>query len=906
MYQGREAHTLGKATEFRRASVAVALACAAFLAWSLSPYATGTAAAVVSDIGHLGATIVLGATGIHEGLRATVRRRRMHLLLLGLAGVAWAIGQTLWTVYEVLLQQAPFPSWADVGFLGFVPLAVAATLLLPEVPTDRRARIRLALDGLLVAGALLFLTWSTLLGPLYYASGHGPLAGAIAVAYPVADVLLIAIALSVLAQLRGRGRAQPVCLALGLLAFVVADTGFALLEMNGTYRSGVVTDLGWMAGALLIALSALAPAPDLGRQQAEAPPTRAATLLPYIPLCSAALTALWSGMSGNGLDSTETVIGATVVALVLARQLLGVADNTRLTATLAAAIAEAQSREEHFRALVQGSSDVLTICERDGTMRFVSPAAYRVFGYHPDDLIGTKLVSLVHPEDSERVIAEVVAAVNEPGPPVTIHCRYRHSNGSWLHVEAMLSNDLDHPHIAGLVFNTRDVSERKELERQLTHQAFHDPLTGLANRALFRDRVQHALALNRRTQQPLAVLFLDLDGFKAINDSLGHLVGDKLLGAVSRRLQASVRPGDTVARLGGDEFAVLLEDLEGLHVAQQVAARFIDEMKSAFSLKGHEVFVGASVGIALSAESDDADELLRNADLAMYRAKALGKNRCEVFEPDMHAAALDRMAIENDLRHAVVRGELVLHYQPVVELATSRIVGVEALLRWDHPTRGLVSPLDFINVAEESGLIVPVGRWVLTEACRQVARWQRETGLPLRLSVNISARQLAAPRLAEHVAKTLRATGIKPRDLVLEITESMLVDDAERTIGKLHLLRELGVKLAIDDFGTGYSSLNYLRRLPVDVLKIDRSFVSGIGTQGDLESLTAAIVGIGRDLGLDTVAEGIEEPGQLDALRRMGCVLGQGYLYARPLPAPQMADLLGAGEFLGLPVTATA
>jgi EAL domain-containing protein (putative c-di-GMP-specific phosphodiesterase class I) len=276
-----------------------------------------------------------------------------------------------------------------------------------------------------------------------------------------------------------------------------------------------------------------------------------------------------------------------------------------------------------------------------------------------------------------------------------------------------------------------------------------------------------------------------------------------------------------------------------------------------------------------------------------------------VFEPDMHTAALLRMEVENDLRHAVARDELRLHYQPIVELETGRLVGVEALLRWEHPTRGLVSPLDFISAAEESGLIVPIGRWVLTEACRQVARWQRETGTPLRLSVNISARQLQAPRLAEHVAKSLRSTGLKPYDLVLEITESMLVDDAERTIAKLHLLREIGVRLAIDDFGTGYSSLNYLRRLPVDVLKIDRSFVKGIGTEAELTSLTAAIVGIGRDLGLETVAEGIEESEQLDALRAMGCVYGQGYLYARPLPPADLATVVARGSVLA-PEVATA
>ena len=891
---------------FGRAATAVAALCAAYLLWALMPFSRGFAGVVVSDVACLAAAVTLAVVALAEATRTPNRRRRNHLLLLGLAGASWAVGETLWAVYEVLLgRTAPFPSWADAGYLGFVPLAAMATLLLPDGPVDLRARTRISLDGLLIGGSLLFLSWSTVLGPAYEAGAGDPVAAVIAVAYPVADVVLATIALSVLARLRGRDRTQPLCLAGGLLAFVVADSAFALMSLHGTYRSGALTDVGWLAGGLLMALSARAPAYE-HVAAVEPTETRGTGVVPYLPLGIAAVTALWCGIARGGLGPVETTVGAVVVGLVLVRQLLGVSDNARLTSSLAAAMAEAQAREEHFRALVQGSSDVLTITERDGRIRFISPAAYRVFGYHPDELIGTKLISLVHPEDAERVKTEVVAAVNDPGPPVMIECRYRRADGQWLHVEAMLSNDLDHPHIAGLVFNTRDVSERRELERQLTHQAFHDPLTGLANRALFRDRVQHALALRARTREQLAVLFLDLDGFKAINDSLGHSVGDRLLSAVSRRLQTAVRPGDTVARLGGDEFAVLLEDIAGLYVAEQVAARFIEELQTPFALDGHEVFVGASVGVALSNETFDADELLRNADLAMYRAKALGKNRCELFEPDMHAAVLDRMALENDLRHAVVRDQLRVHYQPVVELATGRIVGVEALIRWAHPTRGLVSPGEFINVAEESGLVVPLGRWVLTESCRQVARWRAQTGLPLRLSVNISARQLQAPRLAEHVARTLRATGIDARDLVLEITESMLVDDAERTIAKLHLLRELGVRLAIDDFGTGYSSLNYLRRLPVDVLKIDRSFVKGIGTESELTSLTAAIVGIGRDLGLDTVAEGIEEPGQLAALRRMGCVLGQGFLYARPLPADELALLLTSGEPLGIATVASA
>jgi diguanylate cyclase (GGDEF)-like protein/PAS domain S-box-containing protein len=890
--------------EFGRASVAAALATALFALWSLLPASHGRTGVVVTDLATLGAAVTVAAVAAHASLSSGTRRRRVHLLLLAAAGGAWAVGQTVSGVYEVLLgADAPFPSLADLGFLAFAPLAGIATLMLPEAPPDARGRLRIALDGFLIGGALLFLSWPTVLGPAYAAGGETPLGAVVAVTYPFADVVLATIALSVVTRLPGRAKAQPVLLAFGLAGFVVADSGFAAMTMGGTYRSGVLTDTGWVAGAFLMALSALVPpAPE---ERAQADPGRSLSWLPYVPLAIAATVALWSGFARDGLDSASTVIGASVVSLVVARQVLGVSDNARLTRSLAVAMREAQEREEHFRSLVQESSDVLTICESDGTIRFISPALYTTFGYDFGDLVGTQLAALVHPEDAGRVKEEVADAIANGGTR-RVECRYRHADGRWLHVEAVLTNHLAHPSIEGLVFNTRDVSERKALERQLTHQAFHDPLTGLANRELFRDRVHHALQLRKRTHSQLAVLFLDLDGFKAVNDTLGHSVGDALLREVSGRLRSVLREADTVARLGGDEFAVLLEEIEGLHVAQQIATRFLEELHTAFPLDGHEVFVGASIGVALAGYDEDVDEVLRNADLAMYRAKATGKNRCEVFEPDMHTAALERMEVENDLRHAVVRNELRLHYQPIVELDTGRLVGVEALLRWEHPTRGLVSPLDFITVAEESGLIVPIGRWVLTEACRQVARWQRETGTPLRLSVNISARQLQAPRLAEHVAKTLRSTGLRPSDLVLEITESMLVDDADRTIAKLHLLREIGVRLAIDDFGTGYSSLNYLRRLPVDILKIDRSFVMGIGSEAELTSLTTAIVGIGRDLGLETVAEGIEEVEQLDALRAMGCSFGQGYLYARPLPPADLTDIVMCGSLLLTPEAATA
>jgi diguanylate cyclase (GGDEF)-like protein len=392
-------------------------------------------------------------------------------------------------------------------------------------------------------------------------------------------------------------------------------------------------------------------------------------------------------------------------------------------------------------------------------------------------------------------------------------------------------------------------------------------------------------------QAPVAVLFLDLDGFKAVNDSAGHAVGDELLRECSRRLRSVLRSGDTVARLGGDEFAALLDDSSQSGGALEVGQRVLAALDEPFEIAGRSVVVGASVGIAFGTPESDAEALLRNADLAMYRAKSAGKGRIEVFANEMHEELVRRVEVEADLRRGLALEEFFLAYQPVVDLRTGHVVEVEALLRWQHPERGLVAPGEFIGVAEEAGLIVQLGRFALQESCRQLARWRR-AGHDLGIAVNVSARQLQAPGLVDTVAAALRAHGLPPSALTLEITENVLVEHDERTIAKIELLRELGVRLAIDDFGTGYSSLAYLRRFPVDVLKVDRSFVSGVGHGGDLTALTSTIVRLGRELGLTLVAEGIEQSDQLQALLGMGCHRGQGYLFSRPTTPEAIGMLL--------------
>jgi Amt family ammonium transporter len=453
-----------------------------------------------------------------------------------------------------------------------------------------------------------------------------------------------------------------------------------------------------------------------------------------------------------------------------------------------------------------------------------------------------------------------------------------------------------------------DAIHRRATEDEIRHQALHDPLTGLPNRVLFADRLGHALARLRRSEGAVGVLFLDLDHFKLVNDSLGHQAGDDLLVAVAPRLRQIVRPADTVARFGGDEFGILLEDIESERDAAEVAERVAAAFARPFLVEGSEHFVTASVGIAIASAATGApEELIRDADAAMYRAKERGRARYELFDEIMRARAVGRLRVENELRRALERDELCLHYQPVVSVRDGAVTGFEALLRWNHPERGLVGPLEFIWVAEEGGLIDQIGRWVLTEACRQAAAWQamRPDGPPIGLSVNLSARQVAQRDLPEFVAGVLDETGLEPACLSLEITESVLLEESDAPAAVLRSLRATGARLVLDDFGTGYSSLGYLKRLQLDALKVDRSFVDGLGSGQEETAIVEAIVGMAKALGLGVVAEGVETEEQLAELRRLGCDGAQGYWFARPMPpgetpaliagAPPWAERMPAG-----------
>jgi len=556
-----------------------------------------------------------------------------------------------------------------------------------------------------------------------------------------------------------------------------------------------------------------------------------------------------------------------------------------------------QKSEARFRSLVAHASDMITVLDADGVVNYQSPSIERILGYTVEETEGRPFGLLLAESDRPR-LAQILGGQTDAAETISIECSLRHRDGRLLQFEVHHTDLLNDEHVGGFVLNSRDISERKAFEDQLAHQAFHDPVTSLANRALFADRVGHALLGTRRSGMQIAVMFIDLDDFKTVNDSLGHQAGDSVLFEVARRLEGAVRPSDTVARFGGDEFAILLDEVASTDEAATIADRVLSALEKPISIDGKDVYARGSVGICMSDEdlrTQDAEEFLRNADVAMYMAKRDSKGSYRLFEPTMHDRVVERLELRAELQRALELGQFEIYYQPVVHLDHRADYGVEALLRWNHPERGQISPAQFIPLAEETGLIVPIGRWVIFEACEQGAllheRYPRKP--PLTISVNLSVKQLQSESIIDDVREALRLTGIDPSTLVLEITETVMMADPDMASDRLNELKELGVRIAMDDFGTGYSSLSYLSRLPVDILKMDRSFLAS----GDTDSgLAAAIIAIGDRLGLEVVAEGIEEPEQIGTLRDLGCELGQGFLFARPMPQPDLVSYLDAED----------
>jgi diguanylate cyclase (GGDEF)-like protein/PAS domain S-box-containing protein len=561
-----------------------------------------------------------------------------------------------------------------------------------------------------------------------------------------------------------------------------------------------------------------------------------------------------------------------------------------------------RASEERFRSLVINAMEAIAVVDAEGRVTYQSPSVARVLGYSAGHLLGSSGFDYIHPDDVEHALEVFREVSAKPGTSAVLELRARDAQGAWQWIDARATNLLEDPNVRGIVANFRNITERKTLEDQLTVQAFHDPLTGLANRLLLTDRLRHCLDRVARYKQPLSLIFMDLDNFKRINDSLGHEVGDQLLRDIGEFLQDTIRALDTAARLGGDEFAILLEDTPESG-ATEVARRILSSLEKPLRVGDRDLYVSASLGMFVSRSgTESVGDLLRNADLAMYVAKGRGKGTYAVFEPEMYSSSLESLSLSTDLRSALERDELLLFYQPIVDLDTGQISGLEALARWKHPVRGLLSPAEFIPVAEESNLIIDVGKRLLYMACAQTQAWRKMLSPGLKVSVNLSARQLEDANLVRTVRDALDMTGLPPENLILEVTESMLMGNVEATVSQLTALRRLGICIAIDDFGTGHSSLGLLKRLPVDIMKIDRTFIHSM-TEGTQDvAFVEAMLNLGGSLQLRTVAEGIETQQQTRLLKELECPDGQGYLFAKPMDPTDTEIFISS--FDGLPEAA--
>ncbi|MFI7538768.1 putative bifunctional diguanylate cyclase/phosphodiesterase [Streptosporangium sp. NPDC049376] len=845
------------------------------------------------------------------------------------SALAWrwlAAGSATWLVgiaVRPLADGTPFVvTFADLVLLAGTAMLAVGTGLCAVRQARGQALLRDLADAYVCAASLFVIGWVSLFGPAYRDAGD---AGTFAVTL-ASPLLCLVLACAVgPAVVPARRSAWPVGLAaLAVLAAVTAsETVTALARLTGDEPPlGQV----WLAPAAFLLLAAVAwsdrtARPDITgedrdevagdamaeavaepgeQQEAESSAAEgeteelvgqtASSLLSAAPLVLVVVAAVvvLLRVLGGGVQGPVPVlalVSVSVVVVLVLRLFVVLMETGRMRRLV-------DLGERQLHDLAESTGDVVLVCDYEGVVREIGEGVETTYGYRPEDIVGRRIFDYIHPEDvpAIQVAMRAMSLDEEPAENAgtcMVACRVRASDGTWRPTESVATRRVRGEEL--LLVTTRDVSDQEALRNQVAHLTFHDGVTGLPNRAYFEERTREVLA--RPGAGAAAVVFLDLDGFTAVNDSVGHASGDYLLGQAARRLRAAVRADDTLARWGGDEFAVLLEGATDAQTAVDLAERLVRTVSSEpFRVADRDVALTASVGVAFADEDVSSADLIRNADVAMARAKELGGRRVEVFAAHMHTDVVRRLELAADLQRALLENQFAIEYQPVVDLATSRVTAVEALVRWWRGS-AFVPPELFLGPAEDTGLIVPLSEWILREACREVASWHASSW-KIGLSLNLSARQIMAPRFVESVESALSESGLPPSALTLEVIEEMLVEDAEETVNRLSELRELGVRLAIDDFGTGYASLALLRQLPVDMIKIDPSFVSGLGRDETLTLLTRTIVRLGHDLGLIVVAEGIERQEQLELLREMGCTRGQGFLVARPMAARGVDSLM--------------
>ena len=747
-------------TSSATASAVVVVLAAAWIVTLASDLGGVGGPRALSDFGLMFAALGAGAGCLFRARREG-GRHRLFWRLIGASALSWGVGQTIWTWYEVVQgREVPFPSLADVGYLSAVPLAAAGLLMLPTGSATAAGRARTIIDGAVIAGSALLTSWVFVLRHVFEQDGT-LFSHTISLLYPIGDVIVVTIVLYVVLRSRQAGlkTSAPILLiGAGLLAMAFSDSGFTYLTATGTYSSGSLIDIGWFCGYMLVLLAAIQTV-AIGELRDDPTNARLSGMwLPYAAVFVALASSSFELVRSGKVTSFISWVRTAMIIAIVVRQILTLRENRSLTGRLEARLDDLHASEQRFEALVQHSSDVVTVVDAEGIVTYQSESILRVFGYSGEDMYGTCLADILESRSGERLLAALDEVASERQGIRVLELEVRHASGRLCHAEMTMTNLLGNSSVGGVVLNTRDMSERKVLQDQLVHEASHDSLTALANRALFRDRVEKELRRADAKRRPkLTILFLDLDGFKEVNDSLGHAMGDVLLIQVAERLRSCVRSIDTVARLGGDEFAVLISDKSSERDGTVVADKIMRALRDPFKLEGREIYVGASIGIsATDHDVEDADHLLRNADLAMYRAKASGAGNYERYHPRLHVALVERLQLEAELRQAIANGDLELHYQPTLALATGEIEGVEAVARWKHSRRGFVPPGEFIPLAEQTGLIRRLGRWGLSEACRQLAEWHQRYPEHADMTMSVNIRPAPRGRLA-HRRRTGRA-----------------------------------------------------------------------------------------------------------------------------------------------------
>ncbi len=817
-------------------------------------------------------------------------RSAWYLLAAGVATLI--VGDDLYSIRNFVQHaDALFPSYIDIVYLAMYPLLVGGLALLVHrrsVGGDRSSVI----DASIITAGLGLVSWVLLIAPYLHSGEFSVFYRLTSIAYPIGDVAVLAIAVR-LAVGGGRRPGAFWLLTGGLVALLGADALYGYLNLSGTFSEHSPVDVGWIA--FYVAWGAAALHPSMRGLSTATPGTEQISAGRVLVIGGAVLVPpailFTQGALGNVTDPLAIALtGGLLIILVLVR--------------IVSLVRESADRRSNARlqTLVDKTSDAIVVVDGQGRIQYHTPSTERMLGRHAAELDGTRLGDVLEAADGNRLDAMLVSHA----APATIEWRVRHTDGGWRDLDVIVDDLRGTADIDGIVFTMRDVTERKQFDLKLRRQTLHDSLTGLPNRMLFIDRIDQALRRGERRNGSVAVLVLDLDDFKMVNDSLGHAAGDDLLKAVTARLVTVTRSADSLARLGGDEFGFLLENGDVDDGSELAALRIQAALRAPFRVGDSEMQVHASIGIATgSLRTHTCDDVLRDADLAMYFAKRKGKDRFELFFPAMHENATRRLEVVADLLGGMDRGEFVVYYQPIVDTRNGHILGAEALVRWQHPRRGLVGPDEFIPVAETTGLIAPIDRWVLNDACRQTKIW-KVNGLAddsFYISVNLSSQHLQDPSIAEHVSDALAVSGIAPDAVVLEVTETGLVDDVDSAGAALAGLKRLGVRIAVDDFGTGYSSLTHLIKFPIDILKIDKSFVDRVADGANGEVMVRAVVDLAHTLSLKAIAEGVEHPDQARALERLGCNVAQGYLFAPPVPAPDMTALLAqqsvSSDFLG-------